>query len=320
MAAMNVTVRLAVKSDLSAVWEMSEGMYAGLDTLPLCFLQMLDDPQYTVLVAVKDDKAVGLRVIFIIEEGETAFFQSLRVHTGYQGRGIAKELMKASEGYVKQHFPRVKVFRYSVTSQSKSRLALQMKCDDRMSLKLTHCACFIDPRTTASVLQRYSVVSGSSSVKKLNMNDINIFLKQNILNHLLYNNYFFVSFDCFRAIQSNIDNGLIDDKHNFFASSTDNRVDSLSQSCRSVCVKYPRWCVTLYTMDENLLEIHLVKHLKKAILHDPGETFAFICFFHSSLIKRISKFLLHELALKNIDDYCSEGHLFTSVFEKDVLK
>ncbi len=155
---MNVTVRLAVKSDLSAVWEMSEGMYAGLDPLPLRFLQMLDDPQYTVLVAVKDDKAVGLRVIFIIDDGETAIFRGLRVHTGYQGRGIAKELMKASEGYVKQHFPRVKVFRYSVTSLSKSRLALQMKCDDRMSLKLTLCACLVDPRTTASVLQRYSVV------------------------------------------------------------------------------------------------------------------------------------------------------------------
>ena len=85
-------------------------------------------------------------------------------------------------------------------------------------------------------------------------------------------------------------------------------------------VKYPRWAVTLYAMDENLVEIHLVKHLRKAIRQDPGKAFAFVCFFQVSLLKRISKFLLRELALKNIDDYCSAVHLRISVFENDLSK
>ena len=109
-----------------------------------------------------------------------------------------------------------------------------------------------------------------------------------------------MSYDSFKAIQSNIDDGLIDDKHNFFASSHDNTVESPSQSKRSSAVKYPRWAVTLYAMDENLVEIHLVKHLRKAIQQDTGKTFAFVCFFQVLLLKRISKFLLQELALKNI--------------------
>ncbi|CAB4017532.1 histidine N-acetyltransferase-like [Paramuricea clavata] len=319
MAAMNVSVRLAVKTDLSAVWEMSEDIHAGLDTLPHSFLQMLDDPQHTVLVAVKDGKAVGLRAVLIVDDGETAIFRGLRVHMAYRGRGIAKELMKVSEGYVKQHFPRVQVIRYSVTSQNKSRLALQMKCNDRMILKLALCACVVEPsRKTDSVLQRYSTATSSTRAKELNINNINIFLKQNKLDDVLFNSSFFVNFVSFRAIESNISNGLIDDKHNFFASSTDNTVESLSQSCRIVAVKFPKWCVTLYKMDENLLEIHLIKHLKKAILRDSEEKFAFICVFHVSLVKHVSKFLLHELALKNIDDFCSEGNLFVSVFEKDL--
>jgi GNAT superfamily N-acetyltransferase len=319
MAAMNVDVRLAKESDFSAVWEMSDGMYAGLDVLPKSFLNMLDDPRHTVLVAVKDGKAVGLRVILIIEDGETAIFQGLRVHIDYQGRGIAKELMKASEEHLRQHYPRVNTIRYSVTDRSKSRLALQMRCDDRVLYKLALCACLVDPNTTPSLLQRYSEGTTSTGVKEVNINEINIFLKQNKLDHILFNNSFCMNYDSFRATQSNIDDGFIDDKHNFFASSHDNIVESLSQSKRSSAVKWPRWAVTLYPMDENLLENHLVKHIEKAIQQD-SETFALICFFQVPLLKRISKFLFHNLALENIDEYCSEGHLLLSIFEKDFSK
>lgn len=83
------------------------------------------------------------------------------------------------------------------------------------------------------------------------MNNINIFLKQNKLDDVLFNSSFFVNFVSFRAIESNINNGLIDAKHNFFASSTDNTVESLSQSCRIVALKFPKWCVTLYNMDHD---------------------------------------------------------------------
>ena len=145
MAANEATIRLAGKSDLSAVWEMSNGLYGGLDTLPYTFLHMLDDPQHTVLVVVKDGKAVGLRVIHIIENGEAAIFEGLRVHAAYRGQGIAKQIMKASEQYVREHFPGVKVIRYSVTTRDKSRLALQVKYDDRVLFKLAFCACFVDP-------------------------------------------------------------------------------------------------------------------------------------------------------------------------------
>ena len=320
MAANEATIRLAAKSDLSAVWEMSNGLYGGLDTLPYTFLHMLDDPQHTVLVVVKDGKAVGLRVIHIIENGETAIFEGLRVHAAYRGQGIAKQIMKASEQYVREHFPGVKVIRYSVSTRDKSRLALQVKYDDRVSFKLAICACFVDPSKTASILQQYVIAFKSTNVKEVNIKDINMHLKSHIkLDHVLFHNNFFVTFAPLKAVVSNIDHGLINDEQNFFASITDNgAVKSFSQSHRTVAVKCPRWCVTLYTMDENLLEIHLVNHLIKAMKQDTEDTFAFVCFFRVPLLKRVSNFLLHELALKNIDSYCEDGHLFVSSFERNL--
>ena len=322
--ATNITIRLATKTDFSEVWEMSEAIYAGLDSFPRNFLNILDECQQTVLMAMKNGKGVGLRSIRVIDNGETALFESLRVHSSYRGQGIAKELLKASEEYVKLHFPRIKTIRYSMTTRDKSRLALQSKSDDRLFLKLALCACFVEPIQTASALKKHATTATdtrSASVKELTIGDINFYLKQNKMDRVLYNKCFFATYTLFRATTSNIDSGLINEKHNFFASSSGEGVESFSQSNRTVCVKCPRWCVTLYDMDENLIEIHIVKHLQRAILQDSKETFAFVCFFDVSLITRISKFLFRELALKNIDGYCREGHhLFVSVFEKDLSK
>ena len=314
-----VNIRLAVKSDLPTVWKMSNGIYGGLDALPHTFLHMLGDPRHTVLVAVKDGKAVGLRTIFIIENGETAILGGLRVHIAYRGQGIAKQIMKASEQHIREHFPDVKVIRYSVTTRDRSRLALQTKCDDRLSFKLALCACFVNPTKIASVLQRYVIAFKSSGVKEANIADVNIYLKRKKLHEVLFDNNFFVTYVPLKAVVSNLENGLIDDKQNFFSSSTDgSRVESFSQSHRTVSVRCPRWCVTLYEMDKKLLEIHIVNHLIKAVKQETEDTFAFICFFRAPLLKHVSNFLLHELELENIDSYCKDGHLFVSSFEKNL--
>ena len=170
---------------------------------------MLDDPQHTVLVVVKDGKAVGLRVIHIIENGETAIFEGLRVHAAYRGQGIAKQIMKASEQYVREHFPGVKVIRYSVTTRDKSRLALQVKYDDRVLFKLAICACFVDPSKTAPILQRYVIAFKSTNVREVNIKDIDMHLKSCKLDHVLFDNNFFVTFAPLKAVVSNIDHGLL---------------------------------------------------------------------------------------------------------------
>ena len=78
-------------------------------------------------------------------------------------------LIKATKEYVTKHFPCVNTVRYSVTNLSKSRLALQMKCDDCVVLKLAGCAYLVDPNTTSSVLQRFSDGSTSTSVKEVKL-------------------------------------------------------------------------------------------------------------------------------------------------------
>ena len=89
----NINFRFAVKDDLPAVLEMSEGIYDGYDNFPCEFINLLNDPTRIILMAEKDGKAVGLRVMQIVDEGETAIGQCLRVHSQYRRQGIGKQLI-----------------------------------------------------------------------------------------------------------------------------------------------------------------------------------------------------------------------------------
>ena len=126
----DVLIRIANEADLPAVLEISKGIYGDNNYFPGEFLNYLKDSSRRILIAVKDGKAVGLQVMLIIDEGETAIAHALRVHLSYRRQGIGKRLIEECRMYVKENFPQVKFERYSVTSQSKERLEIQKKSND----------------------------------------------------------------------------------------------------------------------------------------------------------------------------------------------
>ena len=110
----DVLIRNAVEFDLADVLEMSKGVYGDYDYFSGEFLNFLNDPSRRILIVEKEGKAVGLQVIHIIDEGETAIGQGLRVHVKYRDQGIGKRLIQESRNYVKENFPQVEFERYSV--------------------------------------------------------------------------------------------------------------------------------------------------------------------------------------------------------------
>lgn len=68
----NVSFRLAVEADHPAVLEISQGVYDDIDYLIWEFFNFLNDPNRRILIAEKNGKAVGLQVMHIVDEGETA--------------------------------------------------------------------------------------------------------------------------------------------------------------------------------------------------------------------------------------------------------
>jgi GNAT superfamily N-acetyltransferase len=68
---------------------------------------LLEDERSTVLIAKSDDKVIGMCTLqFIIstaEGGKVALLEDLVVDKKWRGKGIGSALLKAAEGYCKQH-------------------------------------------------------------------------------------------------------------------------------------------------------------------------------------------------------------------------
>ena len=113
---MDVQIRLARRTDLAAIIEMSKGIYDGHDYFPHVFLQWHDEPNRRIIVAEKAGFVVGIRAFHIVDGGKTVVSQSLRVHPKFRGQGVSAILILAEQQYVKKHFPCVTTERYTTMS------------------------------------------------------------------------------------------------------------------------------------------------------------------------------------------------------------
>ncbi|XP_059573883.1 probable N-acetyltransferase 16 [Alligator mississippiensis] len=102
---------LAAESDFEEVVAMSEGIYGGLDYLPSRYHAWLREPQRTVVLAKRAGAVIGLQSVVIIDGGETALVEGLRVAPWERGKGVAGELQRFCAGLIKQQHPGVKVSR-----------------------------------------------------------------------------------------------------------------------------------------------------------------------------------------------------------------
>lgn len=91
---LQVELRAAVAEDTPDVLEFTSKIWEGDDYVPFVWLDWLADPRGRLLVAVHENKVVGLGKLSQLS-GEDWWLEGLRVNPEYEGRGIASQIHTA---------------------------------------------------------------------------------------------------------------------------------------------------------------------------------------------------------------------------------
>ncbi|XP_028407503.1 histidine N-acetyltransferase-like [Dendronephthya gigantea] len=305
----NVVFRLANEADLPAVLEMSEDIYGGHDYFVSEFLKFLNNPNRKILIAEMDGKTVGLRVMHIVDEGETVIGHSLRVHFQHRCQGIGRQLIQECRNYVKDNFPQVKFERY--LTGNAARLAIQKKSDDVKFHEAVAFARLVKSNASElnSRLASYSTHQ-TTDLKQLNKTELERILNhsQDQLRKILFKGKYIGVRQPFKALASNITNGLFEDDDAMFVSYSGESLLSLSHSRWYPVAERPRLNIVCYTLDKELLKFHLVKQLEYSITQHLGETFIFAPMIDTSLVESTNDFLSKDLSLKTLRDGAKAYH------------
>ena len=267
------------------------------------------------MIAEKDGKAVGLQVVHIIDEGETAIAQSLRVHLEYRRQGIGKRLIEECRNYVKENFPQVKFERYASSTTSPERLAIQKKSND----VLFHTAVFFGCVVNGHLESHFS--DQLADLKKLDIIEFESVLMQSGVTDILFKNEFIINcrFQPFKALVSNIQHGMVKEGNSIYASYSGESIESLSTARWCPTEIRPRLVSVFYTLDKKLLQAHILKQLENAVLQHPGKTFTFVALIDKSLVDCVSQLLLNDLLLKISEDgFGIKGYKCLYFFEKNL--
>ncbi|XP_034553244.1 histidine N-acetyltransferase-like [Notolabrus celidotus] len=101
----------AEEQDFQQVLDVCRGAFNGLDYLPVSFHRWLCEPGRLVFIARMKDRVVGLESALLVDGGQTAVFQGLRVASDLRGRGIAGGLQRHITDYIRHHYPEVSAVR-----------------------------------------------------------------------------------------------------------------------------------------------------------------------------------------------------------------
>ncbi|KAL7982895.1 hypothetical protein Chor_013501 [Crotalus horridus] len=102
---------IATERDFEEILAISKGIYGGLDYLPSRYHAWVHEPNRTVVLAKKNGVVIGLQSVYIIDAGETALVEGLRVAPWERGKGVAGVLQRFCSAMVKEKHPEVKVSR-----------------------------------------------------------------------------------------------------------------------------------------------------------------------------------------------------------------
>ncbi|XP_023685019.1 histidine N-acetyltransferase-like isoform X1 [Paramormyrops kingsleyae] len=101
----------AAEEDFEEILSISKDIYGGLDYLPSRYGAWLQDPHRMVILARKQGKVIALQSVCVIDDGQTALVEGLRVAPQERGKGVARVLLKFCSQMVKSRYPSVKVSR-----------------------------------------------------------------------------------------------------------------------------------------------------------------------------------------------------------------
>nr|XP_014351258.1 PREDICTED: uncharacterized protein LOC102352713 [Latimeria chalumnae] len=128
LAPLDLEIRLAREEDFEEVVAMSSGIFDGMDYLPAKYHSWLQEHNRFVLLGKKGGKVVALESAFIIDDGETAVLEGLRVAPWERGKGIAKVIQRHCTDFLKNHYPGVKILRGMTAEGSFSQKTISDLC------------------------------------------------------------------------------------------------------------------------------------------------------------------------------------------------
>ncbi|CAH2272738.1 probable N-acetyltransferase 16 [Pelobates cultripes] len=102
---------LATDKEFEEIVSMSHGIYGGLDYLPSRYHSWIGEKDRMVVLAKKGGNVIALLSMFIVDGGQTALLEGLRVAPWERGRGVAGVLQRFCCQLVKHRYPSVKVMR-----------------------------------------------------------------------------------------------------------------------------------------------------------------------------------------------------------------
>ncbi|XP_058141880.1 probable N-acetyltransferase 16 [Dasypus novemcinctus] len=102
---------VATEREFEEVLAISGGIYGGLDYLPSRYRSWLRDPYRTVVLAKRDGRVIALESVHVVDAGETALVEGLRVAPWERGKGVAGLLQRFCSQLVKRQHPGVRVAR-----------------------------------------------------------------------------------------------------------------------------------------------------------------------------------------------------------------
>ena len=109
---------------------MSQGIYDGHDYFPCVFHHWLKNLNRAIFIALCGDKPIGLRAIYVVDDGKTFISQGLRIHPKFRGLGLSPRLIEAIHGYIRCDYPGICRERFSTKPDNIERLAIQKKYGD----------------------------------------------------------------------------------------------------------------------------------------------------------------------------------------------
>ncbi|XP_040190248.1 probable N-acetyltransferase 16 [Rana temporaria] len=103
----------ATAEDYEELMSISSGIYKGVDYLPYSYHAWLKDRQRGMYMAKIEGKIVGFESFLLVDSGETAVVQSLRVAPWMRGKGLARIFIKFLFDKIHSDHPQVKRIRFA---------------------------------------------------------------------------------------------------------------------------------------------------------------------------------------------------------------
>ena len=307
---LELTFRPAGPSDFDEILKLSEGIYDGVDYVPVRYQTWMKMDNVTVLLAFSGERLAGLLVGTVVDEGRTLLVRAGRTLPELRGQGVFKRLIKEGVDFMGRRYP----------NYCRERYVTEEKDDDPSLTKITQVGLLISHAKKKNFrLDHFSTSDNPIQLEACSKEYLcNVIFSSPLAQKLFPDNAIILGNFSIEPLRSNIDNWL--QEYNAY-SAVEKCSDgafprSVSFGVMSRRVKYVYWSVAVYTSEPVLYEAHLLHHFKRAckVIDDD---FIFKLVQDEGLINHGKRVLQEQLQLE-VDEEIS-GKVKAKLYESKLI-